>query len=631
MMNEQELPKVERGIPSAGEFLLVFALYTGIALFYWWPMLADPDAVWSVGRDFFQNTWNLWWVDHALANGKPVLETDRLFHPEGTSLAFHTISLANSIPGWFLQQKLGLSLGTTYVVLFVSSFPLAAAGAWALARYLSGSAAAAFTVGVFYAFNPYHTAMVPQLNNVQFHWLPLALLSFLCILDRRGWWAVAVCAFCTAMSGYVDWYQPVFLAMAMAVLFAMRAWRERALPHLGTWVQLATAGLLALLMLVPGLLPMFSLLAIGEGPTGHDPPIRFASDAQLLGMKPKGAVSLVAWPVILGWTTTFLLLWTFIRARKAVAPGWWALAVIAFVLVLGPRLMVLGRELPVPLPMAAFPNLPLFEYVRVPHRFLLLLFLALCGVLARGLRELEDARGSGIVAVCGLLLAFEMQPAPPEPVALTVAPVYQVLAESEEDFAVLELPLDLRDGYPMFLQTRHGKKLLAGYTSHILPSALAGLESDLLRALLPAHTDTDILGLPGFLEVDVAALDEETLAAWRRELVLDKDVRYIVLRKRPDFAPGEGAAKPETAMAKLKVALTPFRFNSGSNDLQRQARALVGKFRSALIAENSQAEALVRRLFGEPSPGLGSLQTRVWDLSEMRIEMLRQGSPNGGG
>ena len=42
---------------------VVFALlaYLAITAWYWWPMVLEPDGVWSVGRDFFQNSWNLWW------------------------------------------------------------------------------------------------------------------------------------------------------------------------------------------------------------------------------------------------------------------------------------------------------------------------------------------------------------------------------------------------------------------------------------------------------------------------------------------------------------------------------------------------------------------------------------------
>ena len=78
------------------EILAVALAYIGITLWFWWPMVQEPEAVWSVGRDYYQNTWNLWWVDHAVEQELPIGETDRLFHPQGTSLAFHTLSPATT-------------------------------------------------------------------------------------------------------------------------------------------------------------------------------------------------------------------------------------------------------------------------------------------------------------------------------------------------------------------------------------------------------------------------------------------------------------------------------------------------------------------------------------------------------
>ena len=157
------------------EVLLVLLGFLGLTAVYFWPMVLDPDQVWSVGRDFFQNTWNLWWVDTAFENSQAYYQTDRLFSPTGTSLAFHTISFTNSMPGLLLQQGLGLSLGTTHTVLFLAAFVMSGLGSWALVRYMTGAPLAAFAAGVFFTFNPYHTMMITQLNNVQFQWMPLVL------------------------------------------------------------------------------------------------------------------------------------------------------------------------------------------------------------------------------------------------------------------------------------------------------------------------------------------------------------------------------------------------------------------------------------------------------------------------
>lgn len=598
----------------AREVLLVLGAYLLITLWYWWPMVVGPDAIWSVGRDFFQNSWNLWWVDRAFEGGEPLLRTDRLFHPQGTSLAFHTLSLATTLPAWALMKVFGLSVGTAYVVVFLAAFPMSAMGAWLLARHLSGSAAAAFVTGVFFAFNPYHTAMVTQLNNVQFQWLPLAVLGVVLVLEGRGWGAVLLAGVATALCGYVDWYQPVFVIVAALLLVPMGLLREKRLGDARVWLKLGAAGVLALLLVLPGLMPMLELMRSGQGPTGLDSPIRYAGEVQLLGIRPKGTVAMATWGVVLGWTTLLALAWIGLRARKAVAPGWWLLAIVAFLLMQGARLSVLNHETSIPMPMAVFDKLPGLAFIRVPHRFLLLLLLGVVGILARGLREFETRHGGALVLVLGLLMAAEMQPVPPEAVELELPPVYAEMEREAEDYAVLELPLDFRDGYSMYLQTQHGKALTGGYTSHILPGALTGLRSELMRALLPATHDNDILDLPEHLVLDVDEVAESTLQAWRQELVVKMGVRFIILHDRADFDADEPQQPPETLQAKLGYALLPFRFNPGINDLQGVARARVADFRHQLMLESDQAVDLVERLFGEPDPTLGSYRVRVWDL-----------------
>ena len=71
-----------------------------------------------------------------------------------------------------------------------------------------------------------------------------------------------------------------------------------------------------------------------------------------------------------------------------------------------------------------------------------------------------------------MLVAYELQPEPRRRVLLDVPDIYAEMEADPDDYAVLELPIDFRDAYTMYLQTRHGKRLVAGYTSHILPAAV---------------------------------------------------------------------------------------------------------------------------------------------------------------
>jgi hypothetical protein len=597
------------------EALLVLLGFFGLTALYFWPMVLDPDQVWSVGRDFFQNSWNLWWVDSAYQSGHAYYETDRLFAPTGTSLAFHTISFTNSVPGALLQQSLGMSLGTTHTVLFLSAFVMSGLGGWALVRYLTAAPLAAFAAGVFFTFNPYHTMMITQLNNVQFQWMPLVLLGLMLMYDRKGWWSVLFTAAMLALAGYTDWYQPIFCAMAGGVLLLVRMRKDNRFRDSKLWTRILLMGVMAGAMMAPGAMPLFDML--GQGGGGElEEPVRYIGETQLLGMSPNGMRAHFFWPVVVGWSTCLILLYTIFRVR---APGvgkfWWLFAV-GFLLLQGPYLVVLNQHVEkIPMPMALFEHIPVLDMIRVPHRFLILMVLGITGLIGYGLREFQIQRGKFMTFLVIPIMALEMQPPQPAPVHLRQASVYPMMAADSEDYAVLEMPIDYRDGYTMWLQTTHQKKLLAGYTSHILPQALPALETDLMRALHPSVSDTDVLGLPQFLKVDLAALTEAQLDQWRRELVVEKDVHFAVFHRRGDFAASSaGIQAPETSVQKLKFAFMPYRFNPGVKMAPQMRRVAANKFFEDLAANSEQGRALLVLMFGEPSKDLGSLSTEVWDL-----------------
>lgn len=590
--------------------------FAGLTAFYFWPMVMDPDQVWSVGRDFFQNSWNLWWVDHAQETGQAYYQTDRLFSPTGTSLAFHTISFSNSIPGACLQQSLGLSVGTTHTVLFLSAFLMSGLGAWGLARYLTKTPLAAFGAGLFFTFNPYHTAMITQLNNVQFQWMPLVLLGLLWLYDSKSWKAVVFTAGMLALSGYTDWYQPVFCAMAGGVLLLVRIRRDKRFGDTRFWVQLLVMGGLAGAIMLPGVWPLMDQMGQAGGGGELEDPIRYIGEMQLTGMSPNGLGAHLFWPVIFGWTTMFILLFTALRVRDRGLGSFWWLLVVGFLLVQGPHLVFMNKSIEsIPLPMAIFPHLPILDMVRVPHRFLILMILGITGVIAYGLREIQIQRGAVATFMLLPLLALELQLPKPEAISMRTAKVYEVMQNDPVDYAVLEMPIDYRDAYTMWLQIGHEKRLLAGYTSHILPDALAGLETDLMRALHPADSNTDILGLPEFLEVDVDNLSEAQLDLWRRELVVQKEVRYVVFHRNADFSAPSRAPKPaESAKEKLMVALMPFRFNPAVKSGHKMRLFGVKQFMDNLSSESTQGHAVIEKMFGKPDNSLGNLATEVWDL-----------------
>lgn len=100
-------------------------------------------------------------------------------------------------PGWLLARFMPPVAALNAVVLL--TFPLTAMAAYAFARYLHGSHAAALIASLVFAFAPIHLAQAAyHPYAVQSHWLALYLLALVALVDRaspsRFLWLGIACA-----------------------------------------------------------------------------------------------------------------------------------------------------------------------------------------------------------------------------------------------------------------------------------------------------------------------------------------------------------------------------------------------------------------------------------------------------
>lgn len=617
--------------PRAGRALaLAAAAYVLLTAWYFWPLLREPSAHFSVGRDYFQNSWNLWWTRFAWETGRPFLFCEWLFYPTGTSLAYHTITFGNTLPGLVLQDFLGLT--AAHWTLFLSSFVFSGIAAWALAYRLTGSAWGALLAGLVYSFCPYHTVIFTQLNNAQFQWIPLFLLALFLLYREGRWWYGGWAALALALAGYADWYQPVFCVLAGGVLLLVLALRDRRLLDARMWLAALASVAAGALLMLPGALPLLREVATGQVRDVRVP-VRYVGEMQLLGARPEGLPTYHFWPVILGWVPCLLALWAAWKARDRELRPWWWLLAVSFLLLQGPYLVVLNRHFPwLPMPMALFSHVPVLSMVRVPHRFLVLVMLALAVLCAFGLRECLAARneraqagggrragvrGAALGLLACAVVALEFKPGQRAPIPIEPAAIYGEMAADPDDYAVLELPLDFRDGYGMWLQTLHRKRLVGGYTSYIEPEAVRALETPLVRALLPRAAATDVTYLPKFQEVNLEEVSEAELDAWRLELSRAKGVRVVVFRRGPDFpAPERKGARELPRGQRLAATFVPFGWNPVARQYEAWQRLAAAAEAEELARQSGQARALVERLFGPPTRTEGNAE--IWDLRHRR-------------
>lgn len=160
---------------AAAVFLLATVLLT-------WPQAARPGSGLGDLWDAKLNAWIFHWDYHQTFRDPLRLFHANTFYPAKYVLAFSENLWGAAVFG-FPLYAVGASTTFVYNFLFLLGMFLSALAAWALARYVTGDAAASLLAGFVYAFVPWRLSQIP---HVQFQWgpfLPLLLLFLLRYLD----------------------------------------------------------------------------------------------------------------------------------------------------------------------------------------------------------------------------------------------------------------------------------------------------------------------------------------------------------------------------------------------------------------------------------------------------------------
>ncbi|HKB14828.1 MAG TPA: hypothetical protein VKF62_02130, partial [Planctomycetota bacterium] len=198
------------------------------------------------------------------------------------------------------------------------------------------------------------------------------------------------------------------------------------------------------------------------------------------------------------------------RALPLAGQGaWWTIAILAFVLALGPDLRVAGTPLVRGvLPYAGLEAIvPPLRLGGTPIRWIVLAQLCASLIGAAALLDLWRRAGKWRIAGSGLvvLLAFEVLPRP-LPRTPPEFPAYvRVLRTLPDDGAVLDLHAG--PGRALYHQTGHGRPLAFGYLSR-LPASVVARTRGIAQAL--EHGDLESLCRTfavRYLVVDAGAKD----------------------------------------------------------------------------------------------------------------------------
>jgi hypothetical protein len=521
--------------------ILLFTLVTAVVFRQLLPHLGS--ALIGPPEDNMQDFWNVWYIAVGRQPGD-FFHTDLLRFPEGASLHLHSFAYPKVIAIVLLTRLAGADLGTLLLLHNLSvliSFPLAGAGAFCLARHLTGSTAGALLGGFVFAFNPSHIAHAMHHSGVSsIEFIPPFALFYLLAVERKSVPSLALAIAFYALAALSSWYHLVYLACFILFHLVYTALRDRNLPR-GWQIFCAAACPSAALAILAPLLVAMTVEALTLPAASARISNAYAADLLGFAAFPRfhalahladGLYSHFtgnAWEATayLGLASVPLLVWACLNRRTAGTPSLaYALCGTAVfcTLACGSRLHVVGVDT-VPLPGAALTWLPLASVMNAPSRAIVLAYLLLAVAVAEAVRAVsQDPRRLARVAAASLvtLVVADFMPARPLPMTPVACPAGLdiIRDDPEAGFGVLDLP---PHGYVernlyMLQQACHGRPIVLGNTS---------------RRAGPTLGDR---------------LDTWNVEAQRSQLLAAK-VKYIVLR--PQVA-GAAASTPGPADASLR-------------------------------------------------------------------------------
>lgn len=544
-------------LPLGGYFLLTI-VYTWPAIPHFFSHIPGTgDATWFL--------WQFWWFKHALLDlqQSPYI-TNLIYYPlqDVPVMAQTPVNELFSLP---LQMAFNVVILNN--LLFVCTYLLSGYFTYLLGLALTRHRGVAFVGGVIFAFCAARgIRSLGHMSLLTTQWMPLFLLLAMQCKRQPSWQrgvATGVAAALVALSSpyYIGLFLlPVGLVGALYLVL----WQRASLRQTALWQAALLGGLAFVGLAAPPYLHYLQLEAeiyrlIDELQTSST---TYAADL-LAWWLPSGlhpiwqpltkavyahfaTTNLMETTVFVGYLPLLLLLLSF--GLRRVSPRLrfgQMLAVLSWLLSLGPVLHVNGKALFTPMPYALLEALPGFSGFRVPSRAGVTAALALSIVtmlvLQRWLGHYRRAPWPVILTSMTLLLfANNLVELPMRETAIQIPAIYKPVAADPAATALLDLPAGefFAHNYnffgefsqAMYYQSYHQKPLVSGYLGR-RPSRLMQPERTMpfVRRFFNDHAQQPQIYFPGRAFLPTPFLPNEVAhAPW---LLQQLGMGYIALHE----------------------------------------------------------------------------------------------------
>lgn len=458
-------------------------LFAGLTIVMTWPQAAHIGTRALDHQDVFFNMWRFAWFAHALATAPAHLLDGNVFYPEVRTLTFSDAMPVESLVAAPLLWS-GVPAVLVHNLLLLGAIVLSGAGAYVLARRLTGSAAAGVTAGIVFAFAPYRFEHFMHMELQWTVWTPWAFWALDRTLEtgerRFGVLTGASVALQMLSSVYYGIFLATELGLCALLLVLSQRQRLRAVAR-----SLAIGGAIAAAVSVAYAMPYLhtkkqmggrdqsQILEYSARPSSY---LVATESNYLYGQRP-GRRERRLFP---GLVPCLLAVFGLLAARPTRQAIVYLLAlVLAFEMSLG----FYGYSY-----RFLYAHVPVFEGLRAPARLGIFVVFFLGLLAAYGHAALEQVlprtwrRVAAVVIPVALLLEYWVAPLPLIAYPNAAPPLYAWLARQPRA-VVLELPVPHPDTLPgdearySYMSTFHWMPLANGYSGFYPASYLSRLEA----------------------------------------------------------------------------------------------------------------------------------------------------------
>lgn len=244
---------------GAIEATLVVLGATVLTVLLTYPVAFQIDRAARINTD--DGRWSIWvvsWVAHALSAHPFSVYDANIFHPHRAALAFSEANFGAGViglPVWLATHNPYATHNTAFLAAFVIAF----AGAYYLARYITGSRPASVLAGVLFAFCPYIFARTAHIQLMFIGLLPFAMLAFHRLVDAPSVARSVTLGVILWVTALTCAYYGIFSALMIGLGTALYAWTRGLWRSSDYWVGIALAAFVSIALTLPFFLPYLSV------------------------------------------------------------------------------------------------------------------------------------------------------------------------------------------------------------------------------------------------------------------------------------------------------------------------------------------------------------------------------------